>query len=76
MQVRWVVILTFYCNFRLQLRDCSLQIVGHKSAKNSPTVTLHDYNVVSASLLINGVTRAFPGGRIAHPEGQNEKEYK
>ena len=23
---------------------------------------------------ISGVARAFPGGRLAHPEGQNEEE--
>ena len=25
---------------------------------------------------ISGVARAFPGGRVAHPEGQNEEETK
>ena len=25
---------------------------------------------------ISGVARAFPGGRLAHPEGQNEEENK
>ena len=24
----------------------------------------------------SGVARAFPGGRVAHPEGQNEEENK
>ena len=24
----------------------------------------------------SGVARAFPGGRLAHPEGQNEEENK
>ena len=28
------------------------------------------------SFLISGVARAFPGGRLAHPEGQNEEENK
>ena len=26
--------------------------------------------------LASGVARAFPGGRVAHPEGQNEEENK
>ena len=26
--------------------------------------------------LFSGVARAFPGGRVAHPEGQNEEENK
>ena len=26
--------------------------------------------------LHSGVARAFPGGRVAHPEGQNEEENK
>ena len=26
------------------------------------------------SLKISGLTRAFPGGRVAHPKGQNEEE--
>ena len=26
--------------------------------------------------LTSGVARAFPGGRLAHPEGQNEEENK
>ena len=26
--------------------------------------------------LYSGVARAFPGGRLAHPEGQNEEENK
>ena len=25
---------------------------------------------------VSGVARAFPGGRLAHPEGQNEEENK
>ena len=25
---------------------------------------------------LNGVARAFPGGRVAHPEDQNEEENK
>ena len=32
--------------------------------------SLHNANVFSTS----GVARAFPGGRVAHPEGQNEEE--
>ena len=26
--------------------------------------------------MVSGVARAFPGGRLAHPEGQLEKEYE
>ena len=26
------------------------------------------------TLITSGVARAFPGGRLAHPEGQNEEE--
>ena len=26
--------------------------------------------------LVSGVARTFPGGRVAHPEGQNEEENK
>ena len=29
---------------------------------------------LSAILDLSGVARAFPGGRLAHPEGQNEEE--
>ena len=29
---------------------------------------------VKAVNIISGVARAFPGGRVAHPEGQNEDE--
>ena len=28
------------------------------------------------SEVLSGVARAFPGGRLAHPEGQNEEENK
>ena len=28
------------------------------------------------SATCSGVARAFPGGRLAHPEGQNEEENK
>ena len=28
------------------------------------------------ALIISGVAKAFPGGRVAHPEGQNEEENK
>ena len=31
---------------------------------------------ISAGLWVSGVARAFPGGRLAHPEGQNEEENK
>ena len=27
-------------------------------------------------VIFSGVARAFPGGRVAHPEGQNEEENK
>ena len=27
-------------------------------------------------ILSSGVARAFPGGRLAHPEGQNDEENK
>ena len=30
----------------------------------------------SIGFLTSGVARAFPGGRLAHPEGQNEEENK
>ena len=29
-----------------------------------------------ATVSFSGVARAFPGGRLAHPEGQNEEENK
>ena len=29
-----------------------------------------------AIMITSGVARAFPGGRLAHPEGQNEEEKK
>ena len=28
------------------------------------------------TIVSSGVARAFPGGRVAHPEGQNEEENK
>ena len=34
------------------------------------TLTFKIYSISS------GVARAFPGGRLAHPEGQNEEENK
>ena len=40
----------------------------------------HDYvlNVLKVKVLLtsSGVARTFPGGRVAHPEGQNEAENK
>ena len=32
------------------------------------------YYIRMAKLVVSGVARAFPGGRVAHPEGQNEEE--
>ena len=35
-----------------------------------------DFLCVKSTLLSSGVARAIPGGRLAHPEGQNEEENK
>ena len=32
--------------------------------------------VITSNNLLSGVARAFPSGRVAHPEGQNEEENK
>ena len=45
-------------------------------------ITLGIYHIIPSTILkeivviviISGVARAFPGGRVAHPEGQNEEE--
>ena len=51
----------FYCRFKLDF-TCRITVIFG---------TLKD-----GSLLVDtsGVTRAFPGGRAAHPEDQNEEE--
>ena len=39
----------------------------------------HDFSTKKASVsgdFASGVARAYPGGRLAHPEGQNEEENK
>ena len=45
----------------------SRKLVG-VATLNSALPTSSDYSDTS------GVARAFPGGRLAHPEGQNEEE--
>ena len=30
--------------------------------------------MIGISVTYNGIARALPGGRVAHPEGQNEEE--
>ena len=37
-------------------------------------LTHTEYRIAKAA--ISGVARAFPGGRVAHPEGQHEEENK
>ena len=64
--------------FDLALNDISWFI---KSEANQFTYKHHDIIIMTQNYFlrdayISGVSRAFPGGRLAHPEGQNEEENK
>ena len=44
--------------------------------KSKPQLIIQGHGGLTVFDHSSGVARAFPGGRLAHPEGQNEEENK